>query len=92
LSTTSERLIKFKEAQRQKVQFNEYMFKENGLALLKVENRQKLDPLWKGPYEIKRIKGSTAVIQDVGKRKQYEVHINRLKPYISHSFSENATT
>jgi hypothetical protein len=85
-------LIKFKEAQRQKVQFNEYVFKENDLALLKVENRQKLDPLWKGPYEIKRIEGSNAVIQEVGKRKQYEVRINRLKPYFSHSFSENATT
>jgi hypothetical protein len=87
-----ERLIKFKELQKQKVKFNEYEFKENDLALLKIENRQKLDPLWKGPYEIKRIQGSNAVIQEVGKRKHQEVHINRLKPYFSHSLSENAAT
>jgi hypothetical protein len=67
-------------------------FKENDLALLKIENRQKLDPLWKGPYEIKEIKGSNAIIQEVGKRKHYEVHINRLKLYFSHSLSENAAT
>jgi hypothetical protein len=51
-----------------------------------------LDPLWKGPYEIKRIQGSNAVIQELGKRKHKEVHINRLKPYFPHSLSENAAT
>jgi hypothetical protein len=78
-----ERLMKFKESQRQKVEFNDYEFKENELALLKVEHRQKLDPLWKGPYEIKKIKGSNAVIQELGKRKHQEVHTNRLKLYFS---------
>jgi hypothetical protein len=43
-----ETLIKFTEAQRQKVKFNEYSFKENDLALLKVENRHKLDRYGKG--------------------------------------------
>jgi hypothetical protein len=57
-----ERLIKFKEAQGQKLKSYSYDFKENYLALLKVENRQKLDPLWKGQYEIKRIQGSNADI------------------------------
>ena len=68
---------------------NEYDFKVNDLVLLRIENRQKLDPLWRGPYEIKDINGSNAVIQEVGKRKHQEVHINRLKPYFS-SISENA--
>jgi hypothetical protein len=35
------RLIKFKELQRQKVKFNGYAFKENDLALLNIQNRQK---------------------------------------------------
>jgi hypothetical protein len=71
------------------VKSNEYVFKENDLALLRIENRQKLDPLWKGPFEIKKLKGSNVVIQEAGKRKHQEVHINRLKPYSS-SLSENA--
>ncbi|PNF18384.1 hypothetical protein B7P43_G12483 [Cryptotermes secundus] len=87
-----ERLIKFKESQGQKVKSNSYEFKENDLALLRIENRQKLDPLWKGPYEIKKIQGSNAVIQELGKRRHQEVHINRLKPYFFHSISENADT
>jgi hypothetical protein len=49
------------------------------------------DPLWKGPYEIKKIEGSNAIIQEVGKRKHQTVHINRLKPYFS-SLSENPAT
>jgi hypothetical protein len=87
--TARERLIKFKESQREKVKSNDHEFKENDLAVLKIDNRQKLDPLWKGPYEIKKLKGSNAVIQEVGKWKHQEVHINRLKPYFC-SFSENA--
>jgi hypothetical protein len=78
-----ERLIKFKESQREKVKSNDYDFNEKDLVLLKVENRQKLDPLWKGPYEIRKIQGSNAVIQELGKRRHQEVHINRLKPYFS---------
>jgi RNase H-fold protein (predicted Holliday junction resolvase) len=60
-----ERLIKFKELQSQRVRSNCYEFKESDLALLRVEARQKLEPLWKGPFEIKSIKGSNAVIQDL---------------------------
>jgi hypothetical protein len=48
-----------------------------------VETRQKLEPLWKGPFEIQEMKRPNAVIQGVGKRKKQEVHINRLKPYFS---------
>jgi hypothetical protein len=86
-----ERLIKFKESQRLKVKSNSHDFKENDLALLKVENKQKLDPICKGPYEIKEIEDSNAIIQEVGKRKHQTVHVNRLKPYFS-SLSENAAT
>jgi hypothetical protein len=86
-----ERLIKFKESQRHRVKSNVPDFKENDLPSLKVENKQKLDPLWKGPYEIKKIRGSNAIIQEVGKRTHQEVHINSLKPYFS-SLSEDAAT
>lgn len=86
-----ERLVKFKEMQRERVTSNSINFKENDLVLLRVESRQKLDPMWKGPYEIKKVRGSNAVIQAVGKRKHQEVHMNRLKPYFS-SLSENAAT
>jgi hypothetical protein len=58
-----------KELQTQKVKFNDHDFKENDLILLNVENRHKLDPLWKGPYEIKKSKVSNAAIQEIGKRK-----------------------
>jgi hypothetical protein len=78
-----ERLIKFKETQKETVKSNEHAFIENNLLLLKVEARQKLDPLWKGPCEVKKIKGSNAVIQELGKRKCQEIHIYSLKPYFS---------
>jgi hypothetical protein len=48
-----------------------------------VEQIQNLEPLWKGPYEIKEIQGPNAVVQEVGKRKEQKLHINRLKPYFS---------
>ncbi|PNF16929.1 hypothetical protein B7P43_G03694 [Cryptotermes secundus] len=86
-----ERLIKFKESQGQKVKSNSYEFMENDLALLRIENRQKLDPLWKGPYEIKKIQGSNAVIQELGKRRHQEIHINRLKPYFFIQFQRMQT-
>jgi hypothetical protein len=74
-----EKLIRFKESQKQKVKSSGYDFKENALALLKIENRQKLDQLCKGPCEIKTIVSSNAVIQELDKRKHQEVHIKKLK-------------
>jgi hypothetical protein len=62
-----DRLMKFKEMQQQRVKHSDCEFKENDLVLLRVENRQKLDPLWKGPYEIKEMKNSNAIIQEEGK-------------------------
>jgi hypothetical protein len=35
-----ERLVRFKESQREKVKSNDYEFKDNDLALLRVENRK----------------------------------------------------
>lgn len=78
-----ERLIRFKETQGQAVKSFDHEFKRNDLVLLKVEARHKLEPLWKGPFEIKEVKRPNAIIQEVGKRKHQEIHMNRLKPYFS---------
>ena len=51
-----ENLINFKLKQQKRVKTSEVLFKENDLVLLKVEARNKIEPLWKGPYEIKQIK------------------------------------
>jgi hypothetical protein len=48
---------------------------------LRVETRQKLEPLWKGPFEIKGNQGPNAIIPEVGKLKRQKIQINRLKPY-----------
>lgn len=48
-------LTKFKELQGQKLKSNDYDFVDNDLVLLGIESRQKLEPLWKGPFEIKEI-------------------------------------
>jgi hypothetical protein len=75
------------------VELSSHDFKENKSVLIKVEHGQKLDPLWKGPYKIKKVQGSNAVIQELGKRKHQEVHINWLKPYFSSlSGVDNAAT
>jgi hypothetical protein len=52
-----------------------------------------LGPLWKGSYEIKKIQGYNAVIQELGKMMHKEVHINMLKQHFSSlSGVENVTT
>jgi hypothetical protein len=78
-----QRLVKFRELQSQKAKYNDYDFKVNDLVLLRVEARHKLQPLWQGPYELKELKRPNVVIQEVGKRKKQEVHLNRLKPYFT---------
>jgi hypothetical protein len=65
-----ERLIKFKEMQSQKVKSNEYKRNKNDLVLLRVETRQKLEPLWKGPFEIQEIRKPNAIFQGLGKRQK----------------------
>ena len=74
-------LIQFKEKQS-KNQNRVYQenITENDLILLKKENRKnKLDPIWEGPYEVKQLKFPNIIIQRVGKRKCSEVHLNRVK-------------
>jgi hypothetical protein len=78
-----ERLVKFKEMQGQVVKSHDHEFERDDLVLLRVEMRQKLEPLWKGPFEIKEVKRPNAVIQELGKRRLQEVHMNRLKPHFS---------
>jgi hypothetical protein len=60
-----ERLIKFKESQGQAAISFDHEFKRDDLVLLKVEARHKLEPLWKGPFEIKDVKRPNAIIQEV---------------------------
>ena len=50
-----ENLINFKQKQQRKVKSNAVAFKKNDIVLLKIEARGKLEPLWKGPYEIKKV-------------------------------------
>jgi len=78
-----ENLINFKHKQQRKVKSNAIEFKENDIVLLKVEARGKLEPLWKGPYEIRKIEWPNATIQEIGKRRHQVVHTNRLKQYHS---------
>jgi hypothetical protein len=55
------------------------------LVLIYNEQRKKLDPLWKGPYEIKEIKGTNVTLIKIGTtgKKQVEIHVNRTKPYVT---------
>jgi hypothetical protein len=78
-----ERLVKFKEFQSQKAKQNDYEFKESDMVLLRVEVRRKLRPSWRGLYEVKELRRPNVVIQEVGKRKKQEIHVNRLKPYFA---------
>jgi hypothetical protein len=57
------------------------------LVLVYNEQRKKLDPLWKGPYEIKEIKGTNVTLNKIGTtgKKQVNTHVNRTKPYVTGS-------
>ena len=57
--------------------------KKHDLILLRIENRKKLDPFYKGPFEIIKAQYPNVEIQEVGKRKHKTVHSNGLKPYVS---------
>lgn len=80
-----EHLRKQKEKQKEyydKERSRQRQFKVGDQVLLKIEQRNKLDSLWKGPYEIQEVHdNSNVVLQEVGKRKKQVVHSNRLKPY-----------
>jgi hypothetical protein len=75
------KLIKFKSDQNEKDKRKGTCFQQNDLVWLLKEQRNKLDPLWEGPFEIQKIEYPNAIIQKIGKRKHVKVHMNRLKPY-----------
>jgi hypothetical protein len=51
------------------------------LVLVYNEQRKKLDPLWKGPYEMKEIKGTNVTLNKIGTtgKTQVNTHVNRTK-------------
>ena len=57
------------------------------LVLVYNEQRNKLDPLWKGPYEVKEINGTNVTLTKIGTtgKKQVKTHVNRTKPYVTGS-------
>jgi hypothetical protein len=63
-------LTKFKELQGQKLKSNDYDFVDNDLVLLGIESRQKLEPLWKGPFEIKAICGPKGIREGIRQKEK----------------------
>jgi hypothetical protein len=52
----------------------------------------KLDIIWKGPYEIKEINHPNVTIQELEKRKHITVHKNRIKQYFLLQMENNMGT
>ena len=73
----------------EKIKIREY--KVGDLVLIVNEQRNKLDPLWTGPYEIIEVKQSNITVRKVGNKgkKVIKTHINRTKPYIAGSHCED---
>ena len=55
-----------------------YCFKKGDLVLIRIENRNKLEPIYKGPFIIKEIIGVNAKILDKNNNEELLVHKNRL--------------
>jgi hypothetical protein len=57
------------------------------LVLVYNEQRNKLDSLWNGPYEVKEINGMNVTLSKLGTtgKKQIKTHVNRTKPYVTGS-------
>lgn len=81
--TAKDRLRSQKLKQQKRGPQDNAYYDKGDLVLLQVENKHKLDALWKGPFEVIEDRDPNVVIQEVGKRKPHEVHKNRLKPYFS---------
>ena len=60
------RIFKVKQSQNSNKKIQTYQV--NDLVLLKIEARNKLDPLWKDLFEIMEVKSPNVVIQEIGKR------------------------
>ena len=78
-----ENLEQFKLNQQLKDKRAKQEYQVNDLVMLKIEERNKLDPSWKGIFEIKEINWPNVTLQQIGKRKFQVVHSNRIKPYFS---------
>jgi hypothetical protein len=77
-------LMKFKEKQQLRGQSKESgkEIETDDLILLKKEQRKhKLDPLWRGPFEVKAVEYPNLIIQRLGRRKREKVHMNRVKMF-----------
>lgn len=60
---------------------NKIDLKINDEVLITNENREKLDPLYKGPYTVKSLDGANAVLIDMHKKTEIKIHKNRLIKY-----------
>jgi len=78
-----ENLEQFKLNQLQKDKRVKQNFQSNDLVMLKIEERNKLAPSWRGSFEIKEINWPNVTLQQIGKRKLQVVHSNRIKPYFT---------
>jgi hypothetical protein len=63
------------------------------LVLIQKEQRKhKLDSLWEGPFEVKRVEYPNLIIQRIGKRKRERVHMNRAKIFYYLEDEQNVAT
>jgi hypothetical protein len=77
-------LMKFKEKQQIRGHSKESgkEIEIDDLVLLRKEQRKhKLDPLWDGPFEVRRFEYPNLVIQRLGRRKQERVQMNPVKRF-----------
>ena len=70
-----------KEFYDRKYRVQEANFEPGTLVLVKNENRKKLDPVYKGPYEVVEDRGVNCSIKI--KKKIVTIHKNRIKPFFA---------
>ena len=60
-------------------------FEVGARVLMTYPNRppSKLHPRWRGPLEVIKVDGNTYTVRDVLTSADMDVHIDRLKPYVS---------
>lgn len=73
------------QCQRRNEKLKSKEYKVGDLVLIFNEQRKKLDPLWKGPFEITEVKPPNITVRKLGVRnkKMMQTHINRTKPYFA---------
>ena len=85
-----ENLEQLKLNQQKKDKRVRHDYQVNDLVMLKIEEKNKLDPSWKGIFEIKDVNWANVTLRQIGKRKLQTVHSNRIKPYFSSLQNENS--